>query len=420
MPPSMPADAVPRVPATRLSVAEARQRVLDLCAHRRLPAEASTLEHALGRVLAEDVVAPHDQPPFANSAMDGFALRGEELPRSGEHRFRLVGQVLAGAASAPECGRGECVRITTGAPLPRGADTVVIKENVRVEGDAVVVTAGETAFANVRPAGEDYRAGELALRSGERLTPAQLGVLASFGRTQVQVARRPRAALFVTGDELVPPAQPLGFGQIHDSNRYSLGGLLRQCGIEPDPIAHLRDDPAELRAALREAGERCDLIVSSGGVSAGEADFLPRLVAELGRVHFWKVRMKPGMPVLCGEIGCALVFALPGNPVSTMATFLTLVRPALAALQGATGRDVRSWRARLAAPLKKKHERAEFLRASLESREDGTLWATPLERQGSGMLRGVAEADALIVVPEEVHQLETGAAVDVLLLLPGS
>lgn len=404
--------------ATRLSVAQARQRVLELCASRALPAEAVALEAALGRVLAEDVVAPHDQPPFANSAMDGFALRGADLPPAGERLFRLVGQVLAGATSAPGCGEGECVRITTGAPLPRGADTVVIKENVRADGDAIVVAAGEAAYANVRPAGEDYRAGEIALRSGDALTPARLGVLASLGRSRANVARRPRVALFVTGDELVPPAQPLGFGQIHDSNRYSLGAMLRQCGIEPEPVAHLRDDPAALRAALHAAGERCDVVISSGGVSAGEADFLPGLVAELGTVHFWKVRMKPGMPMLCGEVGGALVFALPGNPVSTIATFLALVRPALAALQGSPRTAQRSWRARLSAPLAKKHERAEFLRAGLEWRDDGALWATPLRKQGSGMLRGVAEADALIFVPEEARELDAGAVVEVL-PLPG-
>lgn len=411
MPPNIRVDA-----AMHLSVDEAIARVRDLCAPRRLPVEAIALDRALACVLAADVIAPHDQPPFANSAMDGFALRGDELPSGGERRFRMVGQVLAGAASAPQCASGECVRITTGAPLPAGADTVVIKENVRVDGDGVVVGA-ERPRANVRPPGEDYRVGEVALRAGTRLTAARLGVLASLGCDVVEVVRRPRVALFVTGDELVPPSQPLGFGQIHDSNRYSLGALLRQCGVEPAIVGHLPDDPAVLREALRDAGAECDLILSSGGVSAGEADFLPALIAELGRVHFWKVRMKPGMPLLCGEVGRALAFALPGNPVSTIATFLAFVRPALDALQGAA-ESPRRWRARLAAPVLKKHDRAEFLRACVESMDDGTLAATPLGKQGSGMLRGVAEADALIFIPESVRELDAGAAVDVL-PLPG-
>lgn len=404
--PSLPADI-----ATHLAVDDALARVLRLCACRRMPAETVALETALGRVLVADVIAAHDQPPFANSAMDGFALRGSELPATGERRFRLVGQVFAGAASAPACAAGECVRITTGAPLPAGADTVVIKENVRIEGDEVVVGA-ERPQANVRPAGEDYRAGEVALRAGTRLTAAQLGVLASLGHATIAVARRPRVTLFVTGDELVPPSQPLGFGQIHDSNRYSLGALLQQCRVETVRVAHLRDDPDALRAALHEAGGDSDLILSSGGVSAGEADWLPSLVAELGRVHFWKVRMRPGMPLLCGEIGQALVFALPGNPVSTIATFLAFVRPALDALQD-VAEPPRPLRARLAAAVSKKHDRAEFLRARIESGEDGTLRATPLRKQGSGMLRGVAEADALIFVADTARELETGTVVDV-------
>lgn len=403
--------------ATRLSVDEAQRRVLELGGARRLPTEVVPLERALGRVLAEDLIATHDQPPFANSAMDGYALRGGELPTDEEKAFHFAGSVLAGAIAAPDCGSGECVRITTGAPLPSGADTVVIKENVRIEGDSIIVSAGERAGANVRPAGEDYRQGETALRVGDRLTSARLGVLASLGRDEAVVARQPRVALFVTGDELVPPRQALGFGQIHDSNRFSLGAMLRGLGIEPEPVAHLRDEPEALRKALRDAGERCDLIVSSGGVSAGEADFLPGLVAELGKVHFWKVRMKPGMPVLCGEIGQALVFALPGNPVSTIATFLGLVRPAIDAMQGAA-QTTRRWYARLAEPVSKRHDRVEFLRARLESREDGTLWATPLRKQGSGMLRGVAEAEALIRLPEESGQWETGAVVE-WLPLPG-
>jgi molybdopterin molybdotransferase len=383
-----------------------------------LPAESIDLERALGRVLASDVIVPHDLPPFSNSAMDGYALQGADLASERERRFRVAGYVLAGAVQVPRFEAGECIRITTGAPLPPGADTVVIKEHVRIDGDEIIVEAGQRSGANVRPAGEDYRAGELAMRVGDRLTPARLGVLASCGHATARVARLPRVALFVTGDELVPPDRPLRFGQIHDSNRYSLGGLLRDLRIEPEPIAQLRDDRDALRIALREAGERCDVVISSGGVSAGEADFLPAVVAELGRVHFWKVRMKPGMPVLCGEVGGALVFALPGNPVATIATFLALVRPALLALQGANAFDARVSKARLAAAVSKKHDRTEFLRARIQSRDDGALWATPLPGQGSGMLRGVAEADALIVVPEHARELAAGEVVDVV-PLPG-
>ena len=399
----------------RLSVDEARRRVVDLCGQRRVAIDSVPLDRALRRVLAVDIATPHPIPPFANSAMDGYALRGADLPRDGEKRFRTVGVMLAGAHEALRVGADECVRITTGAPLPDGADTIVIKERVRVDGDAIVVPAGDTTGANVRAAGEDIAAGETVAHAGEILGAAQLGVIASCGLANVRVARRPRVALLVTGDELVPPGTPLGFGQIHDSNRYSLGALLEGLGIVADPVAHVRDDVGELRDALRDTAATCDVVISSGGVSAGEADYLPTLLAELGRIDFWKVRMKPGHPVLCGEIGKAIVFGLPGNPVSSLATFLTLVKPGLLAMQGAAA-EARMWRARLAVPVRKKHERTEYLRARLDSGDDGALRATPVERQGSGMMAGVAEADALIVIPEPVHALDEGDAVDVLLL----
>jgi len=413
----MPFDSATEFP-TRLSVDEARQRVVDLCREHRVAVDSVPLDRALRRVLAVDVATPHPIPPFANSAMDGYALRGADLPREGEKRFRRVGVMLAGTDATIGVGADECVRITTGAPLPEGADTIVIKERVRVDGDAIVVPAGDAIGANVRPAGEDIASGETVARAGEILSAAQLGVIASCGLANVRVARRPRVAVFVTGNELVPPGQPLGFGRIHDSNRYSLGALLEGLGIVADPVAHVRDDVGALREALSDAAAACDVIISSGGVSAGEADYLPSLLAELGRIDFWKVRMKPGHPVLCGEIGKAIVFGLPGNPVSSLATFLTLVRPGLMAMQGADA-DARTWRARLTVPVRKKHERTEYLRARLESGDDGVLRATPVERQGSGMMAGVAEADALIVIPEHARALDEGDVVDVLLLPDG-
>jgi len=402
----------------RISVDEARARVLDVARAHRVATDRVPLDRALGRVLAVDVVAPHPLPPFANSAMDGYALRGADLPREGEKRFRNLGVMLAGTHDALAVGADECVRITTGAPLPRGADTVVIKENVRVDGDAIVVPQGDAIGANVRPAGEDLPEGAFAARAGERLTPARLGLVASCGLANVTVTKLPRVALFVTGDELVPPGTRLGFGQIHDSNRYSIGGLLEGVGIVAEPVAHIRDDVDALREALIEAAATCDVIITSGGVSAGEADHVTPLVAELGRIDFWKVRMKPGMPFLCGEIGRAIVFALPGNPVSSMATFLALVEPALREMQGDETPE-RRWRAKLAEPVKKKHDRTEFLRARIVCGDDGVLRAGPVERQGSGQMGGAAEADALVVIGEAVRSLEAGEVVDVL-FLPGA
>jgi molybdopterin molybdotransferase len=403
---------------TRLRVDEARERILALCAQHRLATERVRLDRALDRVLAVDIVAPHALPPFANSAMDGYALRGADLPSDGSKTFKLRGVMLAGSGSSHDVGADECVRITTGAPMPPGADTVVMKESTRDDGDDIIVASGTAHGANVRAAGEDVPLGALVASAGERLGAARLGLLASCGLVNVNVARRPRVALFVTGDELVPSGEPLGFGQIHDSNRYSIGALLAGAGIAADPVAHIRDDVGSLRDALRAASRTCDVIVTSGGVSAGEADYMPGLVAELGRIDFWKVRMKPGMPFLCGVIGRAIVCALPGNPVSSLATFLALVEPGLAAMQGATRADAIRWRAKLDAPIRKKHERMEFLRARLSCDGDATLRAIAVERQGSGQLGGVADANALIVFPETTMSLAAGDVVDIL-PLPG-
>jgi molybdopterin molybdotransferase len=289
-----------------------------------------------------------------------------------------------------------------------------MKENTRIDGDSIVIASGTSRGANVRPAGEDYASGDAALSRGDALNPSRIAVLASFGFTQASVVARPSAMLFTTGDELVAPGEPRGYGRVYDSNRYSIGGLIEQNGATLLAHERLRDDPPTLAAALKRAGEQADIIVSSGGVSAGEADFLPGIVADIGKVYFWKVRIKPGMPVLFGQVGNALLFALPGNPVSGIATFLTLVRPASAAMAGA--RD--PWLtlcARLATPIAKRHGRTEFVRARLACNADGQLIATPLAKQGSGMLRSAADADALIVVPEETHTLNAG---DVVRLLP--
>jgi molybdopterin molybdotransferase len=342
--------------------------------------------------------------------MDGFAVRGDDLDPHGETRLRLCGEILAGGTEIPNVEAGNCLRITTGAPVPSGADSVVMKENTRIEGAFVVIAPGTAIGANVRPAGEDYANGDAALMRGDMLTPSRIAVLASFGLTHAHVLKRPSAILFTTGDELIAPGNPRGYGQVYDSNRYSIGGLIEQNGATLLAHERVRDDPPALVAALKRAGERADIIVTSGGVSAGEADFLPNIVAEIGEVYFWKVRIKPGMPFLFGRVGKALLFALPGNPVSGIATFLTLVKPAIAAMTGT--RD--SWlslSARLTAPVSKRHARAEFLRARIACDDHGQLTAAPLAKQGSGMLRSAAGADGMILIPEETRALDAGDSV---------
>jgi molybdopterin molybdotransferase len=399
---------------TRIGLEPALQIVAARAAQHRLPVETVMLGDAHGRVLTGDIRAPHPLPPFANSAMDGFALRGIDLPARDGRRFTLVGEVFAGAASAPEVGEGQCVRITTGAPMPPGADTVVIKENVSVEDGCVWVKAGEKIAANVRPSGEDYAEGDLAMASGTPLGAAQLAVLAALGVDRVPVRRPPRIAVIATGNELVPAGQPLGFGQIHESNALMLAALAREAGAQIVVQRCARDDPEALRLALLDAAAEADVIVTSGGVSAGEADHLPGVLRGIGEIHFHKVRLKPGMPTLFGGIGACLYFGLPGNPVASAVTYRVFVTFALRAMLGVTAVP-KPRHARLDAPLHKCHARAEFARCSLHIDDEGVQWAALHAKQGSGMLRGVAETDALALLPEDARDFARG---DVVVLWP--
>ncbi|MGH8126488.1 MAG: molybdopterin molybdotransferase MoeA [Rhodanobacteraceae bacterium] len=399
----------------RIGLERALEIVAACAAQHRMPIETAALADAQWRILAEPIRAPHPLPPFANSAMDGFALRGRDLPAEGKRAFALVGEVFAGAASAPAIGAGECVRITTGAPMPAGADTVVVKENATLVDGHVTLDAGEKAGANVRAAGEDYAEGDLACEAGTRLDAARLAVLAALGIAEVPVRRKPRIAVIATGDELVQAGQALGFGQIHESNAVMLAALSRESGLQVVVQNRVRDDPDALRAALPEAAADADIIVTSGGVSAGEADHLPRVLASIGETCFHKVRLKPGMPTLFGRIGACLYFGLPGNPVASAVTFRVFVGFAVRAMLGVGTVPVPD-RARLDAPLRKRHARAEFLRCRLHRDDDGIQWAVPHAKQGSGMLRGLAESDALALLPEGEMEYQRG---DIVMLWPG-
>lgn len=399
---------------TRIALEPALQIVAARAARHRLPDEVSALAEAQGRVLAEDVPAPHPLPPFAHATMDGFALRADDLPVEGERAFDVIGDVFAGAASAPVVGAGQCVRITTGAPVPTGADTVVIKEDVRVEGSRVMVPASRKAGANVRAAGGDCAAGELALRAGTPLGAAQLALLAALGIAEVRTRRQARIAVIATGNELVAAGQPLTFGQIHASNAVMLAALARDAGMQVATRQRVRDDPAALRAALLAAATDADIVVTSGGVSMGEADHLPRVLAEIGEIHFHKIQLKPGMPLLFGQLGACLYFGLPGNPVASAVTFRVFVRFALRAMLGITAVP-EPGHARLAEPVHKRHAHTEFKLCALHGDADGVLWATPHARQHSGALRGLAQSDALALLPEGPHEYAKG---DVVILWP--
>jgi len=398
---------------SRIGFDEARVIVERVGAARVRPPERIALARAHGRVAAEDPTAPIPLPPFDNAAMDGYALRHADLQPDGETQLRLAGEQFAGVAAGLGLGAGECIRITTGAPLPGGADTVVMKENTQADGDRVSVLAAPKPGAHVRRAGEDARAGDAVLRAGQPLTPSRIALAAAAGLAGVAVAPRPTVAVFTTGDELVEPGLPLLPGQIYNSNRELLMGLLRADGLEPTAWPTLPDDPARVKTMLRDAAQAFDLVVTCGAVSAGEKDHIPALLQANGRVHFWKVRMRPGMPLLFGELERAMFLGLPGNPVSVLATYLTLGRTLIDTMQGRAEPRPRFF-ARLTTSWRKSHERLEFLRGRLLSGTDGVLRVEPNPADGSHRMRAAADSDALIVLPEAVQDYATGDVVDVL------
>lgn len=398
---------------TRIDFATAAEIVREVAGNRMLKAERVPVTRASGRVLAEDLVSPIALPPFDNSRMDGFAFAHASLSTEAPTALRLAGAQFAGLLQDLHVAPGECVRITTGAPLPRGTDTVAIKEDCIEEGGSVRVPAGIAPGADVRRCGEDVPAGVRVLEEGQVLTPARASLAAALGVASMAVTQRPTVAVFTTGDELVEPGLPLAPGQIYNSNRELLMGLLRAEGLEPTAWPTLPDDPERMATMLTDAAAAFDVVITCGGVSAGEKDHLPGLLATHGRIHFWKVRMKPGMPVLFGDMDRALFLGLPGNPVSVLATFLTLGRELLDGLQ--RRRESRpQWKAVLTAPWRKTHARLEFLRGGLGSAADGRLQVTPNAADASHHLRAAADSNALIVLPEGAHDYRVGDVVDVI------
>lgn len=397
---------------TGLAFDEALALVREVAQAHRLEVESLALPRCHGRVLARDVVAPMALPPFDNSAMDGFAFRHADLS-AGPTQLRLAGDQFAGPDMGVALAHGECARITTGAPLPQGADSVAIKEVCELRGEAVQVPGDTPLRANVRRAGEDVGQGERVLDAGLVLTPARLSLAAALGIPSLPVSRRPTVAVFTTGDELVEPGMPLAPGQIYDSNRELLMGLLRADGLEPTAWPRLPDDPRQVEIALRDAACAFDLIVTAGGVSAGEKDHLPDVLQRFGRVHFWKVRMKPGMPLLFGSMDQARLLCLPGNPVSVYATYLTLGRALVDGLQG-RGEPRATWRAQLVEPVEKTHPRREFVRGHLAPGANGVLHVRADGATGSHRLHAAARANALVVLPEGPQRLAAGEVVEIL------
>lgn len=379
--------------------------------------ERVAIRAALGRVLAEDVISPVAVPSHDNSAMDGYALRFEDLATEGETALTIAGTSFAGAPFAGAVTKGACVRIMTGGVLPDGADTVVMQERVTSDGKTARVAAGQKKGQNIRRAGEDLQPGQVVLPRGTRVRPAELGLVASLGIGELTVFRRLRVAFFSTGDELVSIGTPLGEGQIYDSNRYTIHGMLTRLGCDVIDMGVVRDDPAALERAFNDASAMADVVITSGGVSVGEADFTKDLLGKLGEVVFWKIAMKPGRPLAYGRVGGAHFFGLPGNPVSVMVTFYEFVRDALLVLMGQ--RDVApvpTFSVKCTTPLKKAPGRTEFQRGVLY-REAGGDWAVRVTGdQGSGILRSMAEANCFIVLPTDQGNVPAGALVEVQLM----
>ncbi len=375
--------------------------------------ERLALRAALGRVLAEALHSPFDVPAHTNSAMDGYALSADSLPASGTGRLQIIGSAFAGRPFKGTARAGEAVRIMTGAALPDGTDTVVMQEHVRVDGDGVLLDGQHKRGQNVRVAGEDLQRGQLVLDIGRRLVAPDLGLIASLGIGEVSVRRRVRVAYFSTGDELRSIGESLGPGEIFDSNRYTLYAMLKRSDVEIIDMGVIRDRREAVETALREASQLADVVITSGGVSVGEADYIKEVLAAIGEVRFWKVAMKPGRPLAFGALGQARFFGLPGNPVSVMVTFYQFVQPALFKMSGATATPPLILQARTTAVLKKRPGRVEFQRGILTRDALGELRVTPTGDQGSGILNSMTSADCFIILGVDTGRVEAETVVDV-------
>ncbi|RRD58547.1 molybdopterin molybdenumtransferase MoeA [Comamonadaceae bacterium OH2545_COT-014] len=401
-------------------------------------AECVPLMQALGRVLAQDVISPVSVPPHDNAAMDGFAFDGALLQPDQALTLDVAGTALAGAPWAGQVGGGQCVRIMTGAVMPAGLDTVVPQELVQHEGDRIHIPAHAVRSGDHRRRqGEDLMAGQPALRQGERLSPAALGLLASLGLAEVCVTRRLRVACFSTGSEILSLGEPPRAGAVYDSNRFALHGLLARLGVDVIDLGAVRDEPSLLRAAFERGAREADVVLTSGGVSGGDADHTRAIMGELGRVAFWRVAMRPGRPLAAGyllkeknaiqadlnrkvcsdnESERTLLFGLPGNPVAAMVAFLVFVRPALLRMMGARHDAAPPClRARCEEALRKKPGRTEYQRGIVTRHADGRLTVRSTGHQGSGMLSSMVQANGLIVLPHEQGNVAAGEAVSVMM-----
>jgi molybdopterin molybdotransferase len=394
-----------------LRVDKARQAILS-CLSPVQEIQSVKVREALGRVLAQEIVPAINVPAHDNTAMDGYALRFSDLAAS-ETRLEELGAALAGKPFKGIVGAGQCVRVMTGAVMPAGTDTVVIQEVVKQQGKAVTIPPGQKPGQNVRYAGEDLKIGVPVLKPGAWLRPAELGLIASLGIPEISVKRKLRVAFFSTGDELASIGSTLKEGEVYDSNRYTLHGMLERLGVEINDMGVVRDDPAALKKAFASAASSADVVITTGGVSVGEADFVKQLMAELGEVLFWKIAMRPGRPMAFGKIGGAFLFGLPGNPVAVMVTFYQFVRDALLHLSGrADDFAIPLLRAISSEKLRKVPGRTEYQRGIVH--KENNEWRVRITgQQGSGVLRSMAQANCFIVLEHERGAVAAGEPVSV-------
>jgi len=374
--------------------------------------ETVPLSQADGRILASDISAPLPLPPFTNSAVDGYAVRGGDLPHQEEAAFPVTGRVQAGASAQAPAKPGHATRIFTGAPMPDGADTVFMQEDVRIDGDGrVVLPAGLKPGANVRPAGEDIPIGSSALAAGRRLRPQDIGLMAAFGLTDVGVIRRIRVAVFSTGNELVSPGAPRAAAQQFDSNRFMLMAMLGRLGCAVSDLGIVGDDRASLASGLKQVADTHDLILTTGGVSTGEEDHVKASVESAGSLVLWRMAIKPGRPVAMGIVDGTPFIGLPGNPVASFVTFVHVVRPTVLALAGAAPQPLVPMPVRAAFSYKKKIARREYVRVTLRKAPDGVLEATKFPREGAGLLSSLVDTDGLVELGETITRVEPGQTV---------
>ncbi len=385
------------------------ERVVPVHACERLP-----IRECLSRVNNEAVKSPHNVPPHSNSAMDGFAVAIDSLGDGGITELDEIGTAYAGVPFEGDVARGQCVRIMTGALIPAGVDAVVMQEQAEVaESGKIRIDADHRVGENIRQAGEDVRKGDTVIDAGVRLSPADLGVLASLGIAQLQVKRKPVVAFFSTGDELVAVGEPLEPGKIYDSNRYTLHGMLSRMAVDIIDLGVVPDEPQAMRDTLESAAAKADLILSTGGVSVGEADYIKPALEEIGTTEFWKIAIKPGRPLTLGQIGASVFIGLPGNPVAVMVTFSQFVVPAIEMLSGASLRRPALFNARALDSLRKRPGRYEFQRGVATLDDNGEWQVGKTGKQGSGILTSMSRANCFIVLPDVVDGVEPGDQVKI-------